>query len=77
LIFFFITAFLLAEVAGDRKLLPVNSAATRLGVSRAKLYQLLKAGDIATVRIGQRRLIPVEEIDAYADSLPRESTLKD
>jgi excisionase family DNA binding protein len=67
-----------------RKLLPIPEAAHRLGIGRTKLYELIAAGVIPTVRIGTmsygegppraaRRLVPVEAIDAYADSLARET----
>jgi excisionase family DNA binding protein len=36
-------------------------AAKRLGLSRATLYELLAAGQIASLKVGARRLIPDEE----------------
>ena len=79
---FFISLFVwfgLATIANvePRKLLPIPDAARRLGIGRTKLYELLAAGVIPSVRIGtKRRLVPVEALDAYADSLTRETSLE-
>jgi excisionase family DNA binding protein len=65
------------EVAAieQRKLLPIPDAAHRLGIGRTLMYELIAAGVIPTVRIGnKRRLVPVEALDAYADNLERENT---
>jgi len=86
---FFITITLWAlcgEIAGTepRKLLSIALAARRLGIGRSKLYELIAAGKIPTVAIGTmrrrvggtvaaRRLVPIEAIDAYADSVARET----
>lgn len=59
-------------VAEERKLLPIKDAAYRLGISTRKFYELLSAGLISSVHIDARRLIPIESVDAYADSLERE-----
>ena len=42
-----------------------NTAAARLGIGRTSLYQLLAAGELGSVRIGRRRLIPAREIDRF------------
>jgi excisionase family DNA binding protein len=36
-------------------------AAKRLGLSRAGLYELLTRGELASLKVGRRRLIPDEE----------------
>lgn len=59
------------------KFLSIKDGADRLGIGTTKLKQLIREGRIPTVRIGDRRLLPIESVDAYADSLPRESALKD
>lgn len=46
-------------VFGDRLLVSVPEAAKALGVSRTVLYDLISSGDLTTVRIGRRRLVPV------------------
>jgi excisionase family DNA binding protein len=42
-----------------RLLLTIPAAAQALGVSRSSLYQLVLAGDVASVKIGRSRRIPV------------------
>jgi excisionase family DNA binding protein len=60
--------------ASGRKLLPFEEAAHRLGIGTTKLRELIAAGMVDTVRIGnKRRLVPIESVDAYADNLPREN----
>ena len=52
------------------KLLTVEQAAEELGgVSRSTLYQLIRSGELASVKIGSRRLIPAESITDYVQSL--------
>jgi excisionase family DNA binding protein len=41
-----------------------------LGISKAKLFRLMAAGDIEGVKIGGRRLFKSEEVDRYVRSLP-------
>lgn len=52
-----------------QRLLDVNETAQVLRVSRAKLYELLAAGDLESVKLGARRLIPLEAVDAFIDNL--------
>ncbi|MEL6567661.1 MAG: helix-turn-helix domain-containing protein [Pseudomonadota bacterium] len=40
-------------------------AAQMLGLGRTKLYELLAANEIASIKIGKRRLIRVAELDAW------------
>lgn len=51
--------------AGVRRLLTVPEAAVALAISRSKLYELLAAGLVRSVRIDGSRRIPVEALDAY------------
>lgn len=46
-------------------LLTVEEAARRLRISRASLYPLLMAGTLDSLKVGSRRLVPVEAIDRY------------
>lgn len=43
-------------------------AMARLGVGRSTLYTLMRSGQIETVHIGRRVLIPSDTIDAFIDS---------
>lgn len=44
---------------------PPAEGARRLGVSRATFYELLRAGELRSFKVGARRLVPVAEIDRY------------
>lgn len=56
----------------DQKLLSIAAFARRLSIGETKAKELVKTGLVASVRIGRRRLVPVESADAYADGLQRE-----
>jgi excisionase family DNA binding protein len=44
-------------------LLTPTEAARALGIGRSKLYELLQAGDLESVRIGACRRIPTQALD--------------
>jgi excisionase family DNA binding protein len=46
-------------------LLTIPEAAERLRVHRNTLLKLLQRGELGSVRIGKRRLIPAQEIDRF------------
>jgi excisionase family DNA binding protein len=48
----------------ERKALSVAEASVAIGLSRATLYRLIGRKQLATLKIGSRRLVPVSEIDA-------------
>ncbi|MFS0770798.1 helix-turn-helix domain-containing protein [Sphingomonas sp. 1P08PE] len=51
----------------------IAASAKALGIGRTKLYELLKANRLASIRIGRRRLILADSIDALiADTLVEE-----
>ncbi len=59
-----------AAVPEQAVLLDVAEAARMLGISRAKLYDgPIKRGELATVLIGTRRLVPRSALDAYVADL--------
>lgn len=47
------------------QLLTVDQTIDRLQVKRAKLYQLLMSGELRSITIGRRRLVPESELDAF------------
>jgi len=47
----------------------VREAAKALNVGRSTLYQLIQSGALKSVKIGQRRLVHIESLKAYAASL--------
>ena len=46
-------------------LLTVNQAATRLGIGRSFLYDLLMRGEIQSVKLGRARRIPVAALEQF------------
>lgn len=51
-----------------RLLLTVDQAVTATGISRAKLWQLIAAGEIPSIKIGRSRRIPVDALKAWITS---------
>jgi excisionase family DNA binding protein len=54
----------LATVNSD-SMLDVPAAAGRIALSVTKTKRLIAAGELRSVLVGRRRLVPVSEIDAY------------
>jgi excisionase family DNA binding protein len=54
-------------------LLTVDEATERLRVSRWTLYNLIRSNQLRTVKIGRRRLVPVESLDEYLNQLLEEA----
>lgn len=54
-------------------LVTVAEAAVRLGVGRSYLYSRVMAGDIASVKLGRSRRIPVAALDEFVAQRLRES----
>ena len=52
-----------------RLLLTVPEAAEALAISRSKLYELLAAGLVRSVRIDGSRRVPVEALEKYVAGL--------
>lgn len=57
----------------DPLLLPIAEAGKVLGVSRSTMFNLVRAGEIESVCIGNRRLIPVAALREYVERLRSES----
>jgi excisionase family DNA binding protein len=52
-----------------RLLLTVPEAAEALAISRSKLYELLAAGLVRSVRIDGSRRVPIEALETYVAGL--------
>ena len=61
----------------DRLLFKVPEAAAQLGISRAKLYELLASGALASVKVGGCRRIRSEDLRAFVDGLASSSSTSD
>ena len=46
-------------------LLTVEETATALNISKPTVFKLLKSGDLASMTIGAKRLIPRQEVDRF------------
>jgi excisionase family DNA binding protein len=46
-----------------------EEAAEALGISRARLYQLMAEGEIGSVKIGASRRIPAVDLERYVSQL--------
>ena len=51
----------------DVDLVRVTDAARRLGISRTKLYTLMRAGEIRFVKIGRCRRVRVRELMRFIE----------
>lgn len=52
-----------------RLLLTVEEAAEALSLGKTKAYELIRDGQLSTVRIGRARRVPIEALDAFVASL--------
>jgi excisionase family DNA binding protein len=62
-----------AARTGPRLLLTVPEAAAALAISRSKLYELLAAGTVPSIRIDGSRRVPVTGLQAYIAALLAEA----
>jgi len=56
----------------DRIVYPVTDAAVYLGISRTKLFALIASGELETITIGRRRLVPHESMVTFVERLRQE-----
>jgi excisionase family DNA binding protein len=57
----------------ERLLLTAQEAAQALGVSRTKIYDLMRSGRLRSVKIGGSRRIPVDALAELVDELAEAS----
>lgn len=62
-----------ATATMPRHLLTVEAAARQLSVGRTTMYALIKAGHIATVRVGHLRRVPHDALSAYVAQLAEQA----
>ena len=60
------------DVAVIKRLLDCKAAADYLSISRSKLYQWVDAGKIPSVRIDNRRLFDVLELNEFVEQLKKD-----
>ncbi|GEM_PF-3329789 len=57
----------------ERVIYPIDEARTLLGgIARQTVYDLISAGKLTSIKIGRRRLIPAESIEACSRLLQSE-----
>jgi excisionase family DNA binding protein len=54
----------IATKHNEKRALRVNEASALYGISRSTIYKIMAAGTLRTVKIGGRRLIPRDAIEA-------------
>lgn len=50
----------------------VEEVAELLGICRSRVFGLINAGELASVKIGKSRRVPDEAVRAYVESLTRD-----
>ena len=53
------------------KVVTVEEAAQQLSISRSVMFGLIMSGEIRSLKIGRRRLVPVAAIDEFVESRSR------
>jgi excisionase family DNA binding protein len=49
----------------ERVAVSVSRAVEIIGIGRTKLYEFIESGELKTVKIGGRRLVPLDAIRAF------------
>ncbi|WP_035282017.1 helix-turn-helix domain-containing protein [Actinokineospora spheciospongiae] len=57
----------------DRKLYRVEEVARIMQIGRSKVFDLMRTGELASVKIGGSRRVPARAIDSYLDRLMDEA----
>ena len=57
------------EKSQPKFLFTITEACAAIGCGRTRLYELMNSGEIETVRMGSRRLIPYAALKNFADNL--------
>ena len=62
-----------AEPPPDRRLYSINEVADQLSVTPKHVWNLAYSGELATVKLGRRRLVTAEALDRFVAGLVEES----
>lgn len=49
-------------MTNDRLALTINEFRERVGISRSLIYRMIARGELRSVRLGGRRVVPVSEV---------------
>lgn len=61
------------SIAETPRLIRIDDAARMLNVGRSAVYDLIRSRRLHSVKIGARRLVPIEAIDATIAQLMQEA----
>jgi excisionase family DNA binding protein len=53
-------------------LLSVEEAAAQLRIGRSRMFELIRRGDVLSVKVGGSRRVPFDSVKAYVDRLVSE-----
>jgi excisionase family DNA binding protein len=53
-------------------LLSVEEAAAQLRIGRSRMFELIRCGDVLSVKVGGSRRVPYDSVKAYVDRLVSE-----
>lgn len=51
----------------------VNEASAMTSLSRSRLFELMAAGELESVKVGKRRLIPAQALESFVARLRADS----
>lgn len=57
----------------ERMTLTIEEAAALLGISRALAYELVKRGELPSLRLGRRVVVPRKALEAFVEAATRTS----
>jgi excisionase family DNA binding protein len=61
-------------IAAERITLTVEEAGERLGISRTLAYELVRRGEIPSLRLGRRVVVPTRALDRMVESGAEEAS---
>jgi excisionase family DNA binding protein len=61
-------------MGSDRITLTVEEAGVRLGISRTLAFELVRRGDIPSIRLGRRVLVPIRALELMVESVASETS---
>lgn len=59
----------------ERVLLTAEEVAESLKIGRCKVYDLIRTGELQSIKIGRLRRIPVDSVHAFAQRMAAEAAL--
>ena len=59
----------MSDNTGPKLVYSVAEAATQLGIGRTLVYDLIRCGELPSIKIGERRLVARVDLEAYVEGL--------